>query len=143
MCCLLPQLLMDSVDVLSSEECTSKTKLCRRLAKLEAEKMSPLDSRNEYTRLCEAIRPRCQDSIDYANTISETEWNSYKSDIKREVPPLPIRASKEDLVLKLPNSSSYLQGISKHSRSHSARSGVHTADIDLDVFLSTWDSLMI
>ncbi|KAK2757274.1 hypothetical protein FQN54_004788 [Arachnomyces sp. PD_36] len=114
MCYLLSQLLVDSVDILSPEECNFlKTKLCRRLAKLETEKDSIQDPHLIYTyqHLFEIVGPMCQESISFATDKFEREWSCFKDEIRRQVPLLPFRASEKDLHLELPKSSVFLRNV--------------------------------
>ncbi|EEP82370.1 conserved hypothetical protein [Uncinocarpus reesii 1704] len=113
MCFVLARLLDQSVDLLSPELCTLlKTKLCRRLAKLEADKAhSNPTLRPMYVHLFGTIGLLCQRSIDNAAAIIEKGWASFKKEIQRQIPRLPLRADEKDLYLTLPNSTRYLEQI--------------------------------
>lgn len=110
MCSLMAQLLEDSVNQLSPEQCNFlKTKLCGRLAKLEIDSSAAV--RDACIRLFASIGPLCQKSIDVATSSSESKWNSFKREFRRTIPLLPLHAQDDDLHLRLPKSSSYLQKI--------------------------------
>lgn len=127
MCSLLARLLEDCVQQLSiipdfsPEQCNFlKTKLCRRLAKLEDERTkSPAESQELHVMLFNAVGPLCQKSIDVATSAFETEWNYFKRKFQRRIPELPFQAQEKDLRLTMLNSFSYIQGIldlHKHGR---------------------------
>lgn len=131
MCHLMAQLLMDSVDVLSAENCNFlRSKLCRRLAKLEIEKEnSSAGSYPTYVQLFAVVGPFCQKAIDLAASTFEAAWRTFKEDFRRKVPLLPIRADERDLHLTLPNSSSFLGEVFKNTKHPESQSVV----VDLDV----------
>lgn len=111
MCALLAQLLVQSSNTLSASSCNLlRAKLCRRLAKLEAEKAASSPSAvSMYAYLFKDIGSFCQNAIDKATSSIEAQWSSFKSDSRRKVPRLPRRAYDRELDLTLPNSGSYLQ----------------------------------
>ncbi|CBF79793.1 hypothetical protein AN7637.2 [Aspergillus nidulans FGSC A4] len=118
MCMLLAKLLDDCVRVLSSEHYhLLKVKLCRRLAKLEAEKESgSAQVHMAYTAALRLIEPYCMASIDAATSAIHKEWNFWKQDIQRQIPKLPS-CTPSDCYLTLPNSIEYLKNIF-HPRQH-------------------------
>lgn len=114
MCCVLVELLGDSTSHLSVEWCTIlRAKLCRRLAKLEDEKKAAesISTAFVYTKLFEDIGPLFRNTIDTATSAIEAQWNAFKADCRRKIPPLPLRAQNSDLYLTLPNSGYYLQRV--------------------------------
>ncbi|CAG7937273.1 unnamed protein product [Penicillium salamii] len=113
MCALMAQLLEDCLGNLSPESCNFlKTKLCRRLAKLEAEKQRcSVTVYNTFSKSVTAAETRCRELISLANNSFETNWRAFKAGIQRKIPPLPLSAQEEDLQFSLPNSASYLQQI--------------------------------
>ncbi|KAE8149344.1 hypothetical protein BDV25DRAFT_156541 [Aspergillus avenaceus] len=113
MCTLMARLLSDSVNILDPEQCNFlKTKLCRRLAKLEMDKQNSSEGvQDAYARLLAAIGPYCQQSISKATAIFEAKWKSFRSRLCRRIPLLPNRAEDKDLKLALPNSLGYMRHI--------------------------------
>lgn len=113
MCCVLAQLLTDSVNTLSVELCALlRAKLCRRLAKLENEKAASSPSiASVYTDLFEDIGSVCRDAVEVATSAVEAQWNAFKADRRRKIPSLPLRAHDSELHLTLPNSGPYLQEV--------------------------------
>lgn len=119
MCCVLVELLKDSVNHLSVEWCTIlRAKLCRRLAKLEDEKQAVATppTASVYTNLFEDIGPLFKSIIETATSAIEAQWNAFKADCRRKIPPLPLRAPYSELYLTLPNCRSYLQGVLTQAR---------------------------
>ncbi|KAL1886622.1 hypothetical protein Plec18167_000554 [Paecilomyces lecythidis] len=124
MCCVLAQLLEDSINAFETEKCPSaeecnflKTKLCRRLAKLEGERgnASP-DLSKLYGTLFETLAPLCQKSIDVATRTFESEWSSFKKNSQRLVETLPQKADDKDLYLSLPHSAEHLRTITNFGK---------------------------
>ncbi|KAL3476926.1 hypothetical protein BJX99DRAFT_258041 [Aspergillus californicus] len=117
LCMFLAKLLSDCVMGLNSERYELlKVKLCRRLAKLDAEKEELSDTRraiNVSMHVIGVIEPYCTRSIDNATTAIRNEWESWKRGFLRQVPKLPSRASADDLRLTLPNSIEYFRNILK------------------------------
>ncbi|KAJ9255026.1 hypothetical protein DTO207G8_3210 [Paecilomyces variotii] len=119
MCSVLAQLLEDSVresetaDNLSAENCNFlKTKLCRRLAKLENERESSSpDIGKVYATLFATLAPFCETSIDFAVRTFESQWISFRNNFHRRIQKLPQRAEDQDLHLTLPNSALYFKKV--------------------------------
>ncbi|TGO19500.1 hypothetical protein BTUL_0004g01400 [Botrytis tulipae] len=89
-----------------------KTKLCRRLAKLENDDVKASTSLGAvYEHTFKALRPSFQKSIQRASERIESEWLAFKRSNQRPVMTLPKRAADRDLYLTLPNSGRYLQRI--------------------------------
>lgn len=135
----MAQLLMDSIDILSEENCNFlKSKLCRRLAKLEIEKDNAPRESDDYSRLFGVVGPVCQKSIDSATSTFETEWRCFKKRFRRKVPLLPFRANEKDLHLTLPKSSKFLENILEKPKYHDSQTQVvDLAVISQDVRRST------
>lgn len=112
-CSLMAQLLEDSINQLAPEQCNFlRAKLCRRLAKLEIEKVnSAVTVFSTFQSLFTTIGPLCQKSIHIATKSFESEWDSFKRRIQRRIPLLPSYAQEKDLRLTLPNSSAYFREI--------------------------------
>jgi hypothetical protein len=113
MCTLMEQLLGDCLGSLSPERCSLlKTKLCRRLAKLEAEKQRCSTAVCiSISRSVIAVEKRCRESISLANSSFEVNWHAFKAETQRKIPHLPLTAQEEDLQFSLTNSASHLQQI--------------------------------
>lgn len=120
-CLFLARLLRDCVAELSSQQYhLLKVKLCRRLAKLDAEKEDLSVTRraaHAYTHVMELIQPYLT-SIDIATDALEVEWSDWKQGYSRRIPKLPTCASPGDLKLTLWNSNKYFMDIFK-PRQHS------------------------
>lgn len=123
MCCLLSQLLRSSVNVLSADLCSLlKTKLCRRLAKLENERAASSPSILPiYSTLFDTVGVYCRNGIDLATALIEEQWATFKAECRRIIPKLPSRAKDAELSLALPNSSAYLQNALKQARVNANR----------------------
>ncbi|CAG7953145.1 unnamed protein product [Penicillium salamii] len=113
MCALMAQLLEDCLGNLSPESCNFlKTKLCRRLAKLEAEKQRCSTTfYNSFSTSVTAVETRCRELVSLAKNSFETNWRAFKAGIQTKIPPLPLSAQDGDLQFSLPNSASYLQQV--------------------------------
>ncbi|CAG8139779.1 unnamed protein product, partial [Penicillium nalgiovense] len=116
MCTLMAQLLVDCLGILSPERCSLlKTKLCRRLAKLEAEKQRCSTTVCiTLSRSVTVVEERCRELILRADSSFEAKWHAFKIETQRKIPHLPLTAQEEDLQFSLPNSASYLQQILSH-----------------------------
>ncbi|KAM0234985.1 hypothetical protein ACHAP5_009889 [Fusarium lateritium] len=105
-CAVLANLLRDSVGKLHPEMILMlQAKLCRRLAKLESEKMSasgPLKA--VYTDFFTASSGHFETIVAESRRRVAGLWEDYKRHVIRYIPRLPQRASKNDLSLNLPNS---------------------------------------
>ncbi|RDW74456.1 uncharacterized protein DSM5745_07118 [Aspergillus mulundensis] len=123
-CMFLAKLLGDCVTELHSE-CYHqlKIKLCRRLAKLEAEKGSASPAvAMVYSSVVKLIEPQCSASIDKATEAIQKEWTLWKQDNQRRIPKLSS-CSANDSYLTLPNSIEYLKNIFQPRQHHIPRSG--------------------
>jgi hypothetical protein len=116
LCALMSGLLDDAVNHLNPEDCNFlKTKLCRRLAKMEIERMElqkmELDKESSagsvadsYASLLSAVGSICQTAITNATTALELEWKCFKRRLERKIPTLPLYAQPSDLEISLRNS---------------------------------------
>jgi hypothetical protein len=105
-CIVLAQLLEDCAGQLAPElTMMLKTKLCRRLAKLEMDKTST-------SAVCKwlfgSIGPMLKGIIEKATQQVESAWANFKITIARRIPTLPPRADEQALHLSVPNSEKYL-----------------------------------
>ncbi|KAL4784729.1 hypothetical protein BJX76DRAFT_356715 [Aspergillus varians] len=124
MCCVLMELLKDSINQLGVERCAHlRAKLCRRLAKLEDEKMAAVwpPTASVYEKLFVDIAPLCRSTIATATSAIESPWNAFKEECRRKIPPLPLRAHNQELYLTLPSSGTYLQKVLKEARHQRSR----------------------
>ncbi|KAE8377081.1 hypothetical protein BDV26DRAFT_293508 [Aspergillus bertholletiae] len=134
MCTLMARLLEDSVYKIDHEKCNFlRTKLCRRLAKLETERENASPAvRDTYTSLFAVIGSRCEKSIYVATSVFDERWEHFKKSARRKIDTLPQFAEDKDLRLSLPNSLSYLQDILNHPRQpRGACKPVNPAVLDL------------
>ncbi|KAI9644579.1 hypothetical protein NHQ30_006600 [Ciborinia camelliae] len=109
-CLAMTQLLEQSLHTVGIESLSFlKTKLCRRLAKLENDGGEISTAVHEQT--FKALMPIFKNSIKQASDLIEAKWLDFKRSNQRPIMPLPRRASERDLHLTLPNSGPYLQRI--------------------------------
>ncbi|KAH8656255.1 hypothetical protein BGZ61DRAFT_372728 [Ilyonectria robusta] len=103
-CAVLANLLRDCVGKLHPEMTLMlQAKLCRRLAKLESEKMSASGALNAaYDAFFAAS------SGSFGTIVVNARHREYKRGIVRRIPVLPLRAPKKDLFLDLLNSRAVL-----------------------------------
>ncbi|RSL81121.1 hypothetical protein CDV31_017066, partial [Fusarium ambrosium] len=110
MCAVLANLLRDCVGKLHPEmTLILQAKLCRRLAKLESEKMSasgPLSA--AYNDFFAASSGTFGTIVADARHRVVSSWEEYKRGIVRRIPVLPFRVPRNDLFLVLPNSRAVL-----------------------------------
>lgn len=107
-CTVLAQLLDDCHGQLAPElTLMLKSKLCRRLAKLEMDKTQDVSVSAVYKQLFDSISPHFKEIIGKATEHVELIWSNYKKSIARKIPKLPSRANEQDLRLSLPNSERY------------------------------------
>jgi hypothetical protein len=112
-CTVLAQLLDDCVGQLSSElTVTLRAKLCRRLAKLEMEKLRVSESTSAiYKLLFGSVGALCEKTIVNATKQVESAWNNFKKVVTRHIPKIPSRADQSSLCLSLPISGEYLRNL--------------------------------
>lgn len=112
-CLVLTRLLDETLDQINPELVAFlKTKLCRRLVKLEADKdrASPA-VRPLYKYMFTILGPLFHKTTKKANKAIELGWKDFKKTIQRPIHPLPRYADQQDLHLKLPSSGPYLHQI--------------------------------
>lgn len=110
---MLSQFLTDSAGQLSPElTILLRSKLCRRLAKLEMErsKVSP-DCAITYDRLFDSTSSFFTDAIRSATSQVETAWCRYRKEITPSIQRLPLRADARSFRLSLTNSAKYLDNV--------------------------------
>ncbi|KAK2801761.1 hypothetical protein FQN51_005126 [Onygenales sp. PD_10] len=106
------KLLEDGIGRLSPENLMFlKSKLCRRLAKLEADKLVYRRIGSQYEELFTKLSPFFSQVIQKTTEHVNLVWTTFKNISVRTIPTLPRRASERDMFLTLPNSGQYLQGI--------------------------------
>ncbi|OCL12896.1 hypothetical protein AOQ84DRAFT_417852 [Glonium stellatum] len=112
-CLVLTDLLRDSLGTLNPESLAFlKSKLCRRLAKLETDRLTaPPTIRNLYNELFAEVGPYFRQVIQGTIDNIESEWSTFKKSNFRPIPPLPRRANTRDLYLTLPHSGRHLRSI--------------------------------
>jgi hypothetical protein len=95
-----------------------KTKLCRRLVKLEVEKdKAPASLSIRYESWLTALGPYIRRSTNTATEHVNTVWGGLKKRIQRPILTLPKYADPRHLFLSLPNSTDYIRKVlSDHSR---------------------------
>ncbi|KAL6701246.1 hypothetical protein J3F84DRAFT_391848 [Trichoderma pleuroticola] len=96
---------------------TLRTKLCRRMAKLEQERASLVIHRESFESLFGCVAPNIRTSIEFSNSRVENLWNDFKWKTERKVPRLPQKASDRSLQLSLLKSGSYLDRLLESRRS--------------------------
>lgn len=115
MCQVINTLLVDSLDAsFHGLELTSlsflKTKLGRRLSKLEADRRSAAPKlKGTYNFLFSKLGPDFERTMGITSGKIETEWKQFKTSTRRITPQLRQFATDEQKILKLPNSSGHIQ----------------------------------
>jgi len=108
---LLTQFLEKCTGQLAPELVMSlRTKICRRLAKLEQDKES--DSAL-YSNLFKNTENFLQDAIRNTSKLVECAWDTFKRETTRKIPKLAAQADPNSFRLSLPNSGTYLRKILK------------------------------
>ncbi|KAK2596613.1 hypothetical protein QQS21_006289 [Conoideocrella luteorostrata] len=113
MCVVLARLLVDCDDILHPENVLMlQAKLCRRLAKLEAERSAASSSRRQVYDECFSETTDFLESV-VKNTKQKitTRWEAHQQKSARVIPRLPSRAPERDLTLELINSGDALQSL--------------------------------
>ena len=88
-----------------------KTKLCRRLAKLEVEKDRAPNLSNHYKYWFAALEPDFRRSTIAATKQIDMTWEGFKKRIQRPILTLPKYADPRHLFLSLPSSKGYIQRV--------------------------------
>ncbi|KAF2123668.1 hypothetical protein P153DRAFT_435751 [Dothidotthia symphoricarpi CBS 119687] len=113
---LLAELLNECPTQLAPElTITLRSKVCRRLAKLEQEKV---DSPALYKHMFAVAGPFFKESIARVTKVIESAWEKFKRETTRPIPTLPLRADQQALCLSLPNSGAYLHDVLNLPRAH-------------------------
>lgn len=122
-CAMLANLLKDSAQELHPEMILMiRAKLCRRLAKLESERLPAQGSlRLVYEELSAATDGVFAAAVTFAQQQVVAQWNAYKKSIVRRIPIIPFRASEDDIKLDLSNSRQFLLSLISHRVSNPQR----------------------
>ncbi|PTB55328.1 hypothetical protein M431DRAFT_83309 [Trichoderma harzianum CBS 226.95] len=96
---------------------TLRTKLCRRMAKLEQERANLVMHGEHFESLFSCTAPMITTSIEFSNDRVGNLWNYFKWKTKRKVHRLPQKASDRSLQLSLMKSGSYLDRLLDSHRS--------------------------
>jgi Protein of unknown function (DUF3638) len=111
-CTVLAQLLESCASQLAPElTMMLKSKLCRRLAKLEMDKTRVHSATTVYKQLFGLIGPLFKEIIEMATEQVESAWTNFKRTITRPIPKLPSHVGEQALRLTLPNSLAYLHNL--------------------------------
>ncbi|KAM3068070.1 hypothetical protein ACMFMF_009436 [Clarireedia jacksonii] len=114
MCTVLAELLEDCAGRLAPElTMTLKSKLCRRLAKLEMDKHQNHYASAIYEQLFNLIGPSFTATIQKATEQTESAWADFKKTVTRKIPQLPPHANNQDLQISFPNSKQYIHKVLK------------------------------
>lgn len=87
-----------------------RSKVCRRLAKMEMEK-DQQDDAGIYQGFFDSSNAWLSDAIESVNKQSTLAWRSFREKTTRKVERLPSRASPNDFRLSLPASGDYLDSL--------------------------------
>ncbi|MCJ1350906.1 MAG: hypothetical protein MMC33_000887 [Icmadophila ericetorum] len=116
---------------------TINTKLCRRLAKLEAGKSRASSTvRKIYEDMFTCFGPVFHKTIQGTISYIEEAWANFKAINRKFVPPLPLYAEQHDLYLSLPNSAAYLRQVLTEPLISSGRASRFILPTDCDVILA-------
>jgi hypothetical protein len=109
-CTMLAELLKDSVEHLDPEMTLQlRSKLCRRMAKLKADRAACLSSlRPLYDDLFASTSGDIGEVVKYATERISFKWNDFKARVARRIPILPYRVPDADLYMRLDNSGVFL-----------------------------------
>ncbi|KAH9904538.1 hypothetical protein F4778DRAFT_66392 [Xylariomycetidae sp. FL2044] len=111
--CIVHAILLDDIrDVVGIDnEAYLKSKLCRRLFKLERDHLEkPSKSQAVYKILITALTPQLRRAIDDTTSRTQNMWNDRMREATRPIPPLPQKASAQDQRLSLRLSRHYMEG---------------------------------
>ncbi|KAI0895087.1 hypothetical protein F4806DRAFT_90268 [Annulohypoxylon nitens] len=110
MCIIHAMILDDTEDVVDIEDqFFLKTKLCRRLFKLDRDHLGqPKTVQEAYGKLDRTYAPRLKQTVEAVDFRINTIWNQHKKAIGKNIPPLPRQANSKDLHLSLTLSREYL-----------------------------------
>jgi hypothetical protein len=128
MCIFFSTLLKDSVGSLSPElTILLRTKLCRRMSKLEVERLGTGPASIELDGLFNELRPLVKNTIVQVTAQVEAAWRSFKHATTRRVPKLLRYAPDNALHLSLHNSAGYLDNLLLSQ----PKRGISSASLDL------------
>ncbi|OCT51497.1 hypothetical protein CLCR_07876 [Cladophialophora carrionii] len=121
-------------------------KLCRRMAKLEKDKVlttrAGADTSTVHGIILNSIRPPLLQATKDANVRLQNAWESYKSRIERRITPFRTRiARSEHLRLGLRNSAAYLGQIRQQPLVENGPRGTYVMSPTLRQFLGAYSDL--
>ncbi|OTA65961.1 hypothetical protein K449DRAFT_366540 [Hypoxylon sp. EC38] len=121
MCIMHGMILNDTRDVITLEDqAFLKTKLCRRLYKLDRDHLEqPEVIQKSYVALDKALSPRLNRVVQATVTRISSAWNREKQRISKTIPPLPREANPAELRLSLHSSREYLTNARKRFQNES------------------------
>lgn len=108
---------------------TLRTKLCRRMVKLEQEKANLTMHREYFERTFSRVAPKIRISIEISNDRVEKLWSDFKRRTIRKVETLRQRASEKSLQLSLTKSGNYLKECLKSHKSPTTSSEDGSLDL--------------
>jgi hypothetical protein len=115
-----------------------KTKLCRRLVKLEAARDRAPNLATHYQYWFTALGPDFHGSTNTATKHIGVSWEGFKERILRPILPLPKYADPRHLFLSLPNSKNYIQSVlNQHGDRYAAPRPVHLYQLPQDYRFSS------
>ncbi|KAF5574117.1 hypothetical protein FPANT_11939 [Fusarium pseudoanthophilum] len=122
-CTMLSDLLKDSAERLHPEMTMQlRSKLCRRMAKLEADSAACSPSlRRLYNQLFASTSGDFGDIVKYATERVSLQWDNFKAKATRRIPSLPRRVAEADLYIRLDNSGAFLTSQLSQQLSHRYR----------------------
>lgn len=88
---------------------TLRTKLCRRMIKIEREKALLQTHKEAFEGFFNNVTPIVEGSIEFANSSAEVLWGRVKKETERVIQHLPLRAPEKSFQLSLQNSSNHLK----------------------------------
>lgn len=115
MCVVHAQLLQDCGTALKVEERSFlRAKLCRRLAKLEAERANVSDTGHSiYNTMFPIVERECEMVVHQETKRMSLDWEAFKQTIRRHIPSLPMRSNDLDSKLRLGNCLQHLERVLK------------------------------
>ncbi|CAG8973686.1 hypothetical protein HYALB_00002252 [Hymenoscyphus albidus] len=121
-CQFLSTLLSQSTTLESALLSHLKTKLCRRLAKLETDRQNASAKVQEtYDYLFNKLESKFSGVVKKTSESIEREWASWKANTKRPVLDLPRHAHPRHQYLTLPNSGQYIQMVLSEAAQNSRK----------------------
>ncbi len=122
-CLLLADLLKESAGKLRPElTITLRTKLCRRMVKVDKDIKEIKSTKTEAYKLLSAqMIPLIKTAVEESTAQVDSAWRSFKQATTRRIPRLPLRAPVNSLQLSLPNSGRYLDGLLSYQPSSQPR----------------------